>query len=452
MLVTMSDKELSRINIIQSVVEKRMRRRDAAHQLALTERQTQRLMNRFRESGAAGLANLRRGRPGNHRLPESLKLRVLSLLHDHYSDFGPTLAAEKLRERHNITVSVETLRKWMTADGLWVPYSRRRPRVHQPRYRRDCLGELVQIDGSPHDWFEGRAPKCCLLVFIDDATGRLMHLRFGETESAFDYMMATRAYLEQHGKPLAFYSDKHGIFRVNNGGTTTTGITQFGRVLSELGIELICANSPQAKGRVERANQTLQDRLIKGMRLEGISSIEDANAWLDSFIIDFNRRFARPAKYPKDLHRPVLESSEDLDDIFAWQESRKLSKTLTFRYDKMIYLVEPTEENTRIAGEKITVYDYPNGTLAFKYGYRSLNYQVFDKLECIDQGQIVDNKRLGAVLKLAQDKMDELDREGKRDRSKKMPKRRAQARVQEQLRAINPVLANPEEFRASLKR
>lgn len=145
MLVTMSDKELSRINIIQSVVEKRMRRRDAAHQLALTERQTQRLMNRFRESGAAGLANLRRGRPGNHRLPESLKLRVLSLLHDHYSDFGPTLAAEKLRERHNITVSVETLRKWMTADGLWVPYSRRRPRVHQPRYRRDCLGELVHV-------------------------------------------------------------------------------------------------------------------------------------------------------------------------------------------------------------------------------------------------------------------------------------------------------------------
>ncbi|VUS97142.1 hypothetical protein SB6409_05514 [Klebsiella pasteurii] len=167
MLVTLSDKELSRINVIQSVVEKRMRRRDAAHQLALTERQTQHLMNRFRESGAAGLSNLRRGRPGNHRLPESLKLRVLSLLHDHYSDFGPTLAAEKLRERHNITVSVETLRKWMIADGLWVPYSRRRPRVHQPRYRRDCLGELVQIDGSPHDWFEGRAPKCCLLVFIE---------------------------------------------------------------------------------------------------------------------------------------------------------------------------------------------------------------------------------------------------------------------------------------------
>lgn len=171
----------------------------------------------------------------------------------------------------------------MTADGLWVPYSRRKPRVHQPRYRRDCLGELVQIDGSPHDWFEGRAPKHCLPVLIDDATGRLMHLRFGETESVFDYMMATREYLERHGKPLAFYSDKHGIFRVNNGGSTTTGVTQFGRVLSELGIELICANSPQAKGRVERANQTLQDRLIKEMRLEGISVLKQLTpGWIPS--------------------------------------------------------------------------------------------------------------------------------------------------------------------------
>lgn len=174
-------------------------------------------MNRFRESGAAGLANLRRGHPGYHRLPESLKLRVLSLVHDHYSDFGPTLAAEKLRERHNIRVSVETLRKWMTADGLWVPYSRRRPRVYQPRYRRDCIGQLVQIDGSPHGWFEGRAPKCCLLVFIDDATGRLMHLRFGETESAFDYMMAGLApifpYTIYH---LTYYwSDAADIHAVN---------------------------------------------------------------------------------------------------------------------------------------------------------------------------------------------------------------------------------------------
>ena len=451
MLVTMSDKELNRINVIQAVIDKRMRRRDAAHQLNLTERQVQRLMNRYRESGVSGLASLRRGQPGNHRIPESLKLRILALLREKYSDFGPTLAAEKLSERHDISVSVDTLRNWMTADGLWIPYSRRKPRVYQPRYRRDCLGELVQIDGSPHDWFEGRAPKCCLLVFVDDATGRIMHLRFGETESAFDYMLATREYVEKHGKPLAFYSDKHGIFRVNHAAGSKSG-TQFGRVLHDIGVELICANSPQAKGRVERANKTLQDRLIKEMRLNKISSIEEANAWLETFIVNFNQRFAKTPKYPKNLHRPVAETIVDLDDIFSWQETRKLSKSLTFRYDKMIYLVEPTEENTRIAGENIKVFDYPDGTLAFKYGHRALSYQVFDKLDCIDQGQIVDNKRLGAVLRLAQDKMDELDRNGKREQSTKMPKRRAQARIQEQLRAINPVLVNPKEFRASLKR
>ena len=312
------------------------------------------------------------------------------------------------------------------------------------------LGNLLEVGRYGHEMpADGLGPG--LVRVVDDATGRIMHLRFGETESAFDYMLATREYVEKHGKPLAFYSDKHGIFRVNHAAGSKSG-TQFGRVLHDIGVELICANSPQAKGRVERANKTLQDRLIKEMRLNKISSIEEANAWLETFIVNFNQRFAKTPKYPKNLHRPVAETIVDLDDIFSWQETRKLSKSLTFRYDKMIYLVEPTEENTRIAGENIKVFDYPDGTLAFKYGHHALSYQVFDKLDCIDQGQIVDNKRLGAVLRLAQDKMDELDRNGKRERSTKMPKRRAQARIQEQLRAINPVLVNPKEFRASLKR
>ncbi|EOS94398.1 Sea27 [Erwinia tracheiphila PSU-1] len=151
----------------------------------------------------------------------------------------------------------------MIADGLWFPYSRRKPRVYQPRYRRDCPGELIQIGGSHHGWFEGRADKCRLPVYIDGATGHLLHLRFGETESAFDYMTATRQYIDKHGKPVAFYSDKHAIFRVSQPEHRNTGTTQFGHVLHELGIELICSNSSQAKGRVERANQTLQDRLIK---------------------------------------------------------------------------------------------------------------------------------------------------------------------------------------------
>ncbi|RKF66711.1 ISNCY family transposase [Rahnella variigena] len=446
----MSNKELHRLPVIQAVVEKRLRRRDAASQLDLTERQVQRLMNRFRESGPAGLTNTRRGMPGTHRIDVALRHRILTLLRENYVGFGPTLSAEKLQERHGISVSVETLRCWMTADGLWVPHAHRRPRVYQPRYRRDCLGELIQIDGSHHDWFEGRASKCCLLVYIDDATGRLMHLRFCQSESTFDYMLATREYMDKHGKPVAFYSDKHAVFRVSQAETRRTGMTQFGRALHDLNIELICANSSQAKGRVERANLTLQDRLIKEMRLENISGIDAANAWLDVFIRDFNCRFARPATYPKDLHRPVSENRSELDDIFAWQTLRTLSKSLTFQYDKMLYLVEPSEENAHIAGEKILAFDYPDGTLAFRYGNRTLKYQVFDKLACIDQGRIVDNKRLGAVLKLAQEKQDELETPGKRNRSQHMPKRRAQ--VQEQLRAMNPVLADPTLFKPSLKR
>ncbi|MGK2679337.1 ISNCY family transposase [Serratia marcescens] len=448
----MSQKELNRIPVLQQVCDKLLTQAAAAKLLKLSVRQLQRILVRYLADGAAGITSRKRGKPASNRAPDDLKLRVLTLLREKYGDFGPTLATEKLIERHQISISVETVRNWMIADGLWVPHARRKPRVYQPRYRRDCLGELIQIDGSHHDWFEGRASKCCLLVYIDDATGRLMHLRFCETESAFDYMLATREYIEKHGKPVAFYSDKHAVFRVSQAETRRTGTTQFGRVLHDLNIELICANSSQAKGRVERANLTLQDRLIKEMRLEGINSIEEANAWLDSFILDFNRRFAKAPKYPKNLHRSVNEQPAELDDIFAWQEFRTLSKSLAFQYDKMLYLVEPTEENTRIAGEKIMVYDYPDGTLAFKYGHRTLAYQVFDKLAIVDQGAIVDNKRLGAVLKLAQAQQDERDRDGQRERSKRMPKRRAQARIQEQLRAINPVLVNPEEFRASLKR
>ncbi|MCX2192843.1 ISNCY family transposase [Pantoea agglomerans] len=448
----MSQKELNRIPVLQQVCDKLLTQSAAAKLLNLSVRQLQRVLARYLSYGATGIASRKRGMPANNRAPDDLKLQVLALLREKYSDFGPTLATEKLSERHQIMISTETVRHWMIADGLWVPHARRKARVYQPRYRRDCLGELIQIDGSHHDWFEGRASKCCLLVYIDDATGRLMHLRFCETESAFDYMLATREYIDKHGKPVAFYSDKHAVFRVSQAESRRTGTTQFGRVLHDLNIELICANSSQAKGRVERANLTLQDRLIKEMRLESISSIEEANVWLDSFILDFNRRFAKAPKYPKNLHRPVNEQPAELDDIFAWQELRTLSKSLTFQYDKMLYLVEPTEENTRIAGEKIMVYDYPDGTLGFKYGYRMLTYQVFDKLAIVDQGAIVDNKRLGAVLKLAQAQQDERDRDGQRERSKKMPKRRAQARLQEQLRAINPVLANPEEFRASLKR
>ncbi|MEF1199885.1 ISNCY family transposase [Vibrio owensii] len=446
----MSEKDIYRFKVLSDVREKRLRQVDAAVILNVSVRHIRRLLNRLSTLGAQSLAHAARGRPSNRRYSEDFKVEILKIIHKYYSDFSPTLALEKLSEQHNIAVSKETLRQWMIADGLWVPHSKRKPRVYQPRYRRDCLGELIQIDGSHHDWFEGRADKCCLLVFIDDATGRLMNLRFSETESAFDYMLTTREYLNEHGKPVAFYSDKHSIFRVNQEKQKQVGQTQYARALTELGIELICANSSQAKGRVERVNLTLQDRLVKEMRLQGINTIEEANAWLPYFIADFNRRFAKPAMYPKNMHRKVRENPQELDDIFSWQEIRKLSKSLTFQYDKVVYLIEPTEENTRLVHEHVKVLDYPNGDIAIVYGHRKLEFKIFDKLEHVQQTQIVDNKRLGQVLKFAQQQQEEFERQQKRTRSKKAPQRRAQQRaLQEQLRAINPVLITPETFKAS---
>lgn len=452
MLLTMTDSELLRIKLIQDICDKRLTGVEAARLLKLSPRQVYRLVKRFIELGAAGLVSLKCGQPGNHRHDDKLKLQTLALLHQRYSDFGPTLAHEKLSEDHDIHVSVETLRQWMIADGLWVPHAKRKPRVYQPRHRRDCLGELVQIDGSHHDWFEGRSPKCCLLVYIDDATGRLMNLRFSDTESAFDYMAATREYLEQHGKPTAFYSDRHAVFHVGKRDAHTERLTQFGRVLKDLNIELICANSSQAKGRVERANKTLQDRLVKEMRLQSIDTIEQANAWLPDFIADFNRRFAKPPRYPKDMHRPLRESAEELNDIFAWQELRKLSKSLTFQYDKVVYLIDPTEENQRLVNQVVKVLDRPDGTIAIQYGHRKLEFKIFDKLADVDQGQVVENKRLGAVLKFAQAKQEEFEQQQKRSRSKSAPKRTAQHRAIRQLETLNPVLIHPEQFKASNRR
>lgn len=451
MLVTMNDKEILRLGAIRDVCENRIRRVDAARILSISVRQVQRLVTRFRQFGAAGLVHKRRGKPSSNKISDNIRCRCLNLLHQYYSDFGPTLAHEKLLERHGMSVSLETLRQWMIADGLWVPHAKRKPRVYQPRHRRDCLGELIQIDGSHHDWFEGRSAKCCLLVYIDDATGRLMNLRFSETESAFDYMVATREYIAQHGKPTALYSDRHAVFHVSKRDAQSDRLTQFGRVLNDLNIELICANSSQAKGRVERANKTLQDRLVKEMRLQGISTIEQANAWLPDFIADFNRRFAKPPRYPKDMHRPVRESAEELDDTFAWQELRKLSKSLTFQYDKIVYLIEPTEENQRLVHQVVKVLDRPDGTIAIQYGRRKLEFKIFDKLADIDQGQVVDNKRLGAVLKFAQAKQEEFEQQQKRGRSKKAPKRTAQQRAIRQLEQLNPVLIHPGQFRASSK-
>jgi Winged helix-turn helix len=402
-VLSMSKQEFSRLDVLLQVQSGRLRVVDACALLGLHRRQVFRLLRGLKQDGAASLLSKRRGKPSNHRLPPEVRRLALSIVRERYVDFGPTFAAEKLAELHGCSVSRETLRGWMIEDGLWTDRRHRLPSPHQPRRRRDCLGELVQIDGSEHAWFEDRGKTCTLLAFVDDATSRLMQLRFVASESAFDYFRVTRAYLEAHGKPVAFYSDKHSIFRVNAkdaiGGDRST---QFGRALMDLNIDIICANSPQAKGRIERAFGTLQDRLVKELRLAGISTVAAANAWLPDFIASYNARFGRQPANPKDLHRP-LTAADNLDEILTWREVRTVTNNLFLYYDRMMLLLEPTPFARGLARKKVDVVNYPDGRFVVQFEGTPLPFRVFDKIQTVTPGAIVENKRLGAALAMVQE-------------------------------------------------
>jgi transposase len=394
----MSQRELSRLEVIQRVCRKALTQRRAASLLTLSVRQVKRLLSAYRREGAASLASKRRGRPSNHRLPEEVITSARELLRERYHDFGPTFAREKLAEAHSLSLGVETVRQLMIAEGLWRPRRARKVVIHQLRERRASYGELVQLDGSPHDWFEGRAERCTLLNFVDDATSRLMHLRFVECESTFNYFAAVRAYILEHGKPRAFYSDKLGVFRVNMPNPASgTGLTQFGRAMAELDIKLLCAHSPQAKGRVERANQTLQDRLVKELRLRAISSAAEAQAYLPKFIADYNRRFAVTPRSAQDAHRP-LQASEDLRRILSWREERVLSKNLTLSYDGCVYQVETTRAAYTMRGARVEVRETSAGEVQIEYKGQPLRCSLYHKQER-EQGQVVEPKLLETRLK-----------------------------------------------------
>lgn len=421
-VIAMTRPEIDRLHVIRDLANDRITAADAARLMGVSRRHVFRLAIAYRTRGVSAFVSSRRGKPSNRRYPPAFRTEAIALVRANYADFGPTLACEKLAERHGITLGVETLRQWMLAEGLWADRRQRLKPVYQPRYRRDCVGELVQIDGSEHWWFEDRGPQCTLLVFIDDATSRLMHLRFVHSESTFDYFEASRAYLQRYGKPVAFYSDKHGVFRVNRkdavGGD---GMTQFGRALDQLNIDIICANGPQAKGRVERANGTLQDRLVKEMRLAGIATIEAGNAFLPAFMDDYNRRFAKPPQSDKDVHRP-LRPDDHLDDAFAWKEERTVSNSLTLQYDQVLFILEPNEITRPLARKRVTVFDYPDGRLAIRHKGLDLPYRVFDRQQRVDPAAVVDNKRLGAVLSFIAERQAQVAV----TRSNKAPRRRGQ--------------------------
>lgn len=394
--LTMSAKEMSRLEVMQRLEEKRLKQKEAAEMLGLTVRQIKRLLRRYREDGAGGLVSQRRGKPGNNRLDADVLEKGLDFLKGKYKGFGPTLAHEKLVEVEGLKIGKESTRQIMIAEGLWKVRKERKVTVHQMRERRACFGELVQIDGSPHAWFEERGLACTLLVAIDDATGKLVGLLFAEQESFHSYAALAKAYFERYGRPVAFYSDKHGIFRVNQVSVGAgDAVTQFGRAMQDLNIQILCANTPQAKGRVERANQTLQDRLVKEMRLRGISSLEQGNAYLHEFIEDFNQRFCVPPRSTHDAHRP-LTPLENLVHILAWQEPRAISKNLTVQFKKVVYQIKTDRPSYALRNAQVTVCENAAGQVVILYKSKPLEFTIFHKQE--HQANIVDTKDIDRVV------------------------------------------------------
>lgn len=395
-VITMSGKEFNKIEIIKRLINKRLKQKEAARILGVSTRQIKRMVKAYRENGVKGLVSKRRGQKSNNRLKEDVVQKAIELIRNKYTDFGPTLAHEKLVEKEGMRLSVESVRKLMIGEGIWKARRVRKIITHQMRQRRACFGELVQIDGSPHDWFEGRTERCTLLVFIDDATGKLLQLLFVKSESFFSYCEAVEGYFRRYGKPVAFYSDKHGIFRVNlpNNGLGDN-MTQFGRAMKELDIEIICANSPQAKGRVERANETLQDRLVKEMRLKGIASMEAGNAFLPEFMEDFNRRFAVAPRSPHDAHRP-LTAHDDLSQILTWQEIRSLSKNLTLQFDNVVYQIQTKRPTYTMRHAKVRVCQDKAGCIKIYYKDRPLDYTVF--IAQPKQAEVVASKDIDLAL------------------------------------------------------
>lgn len=385
---------------IEAYLAKEIRLNDLMKSLGLQRSQTIRKVNRFKANGVEGLQSGRIGK-SNNSLNEAFRVQVIALVKEHFEDFGPTFASEKLSDLHKIEVNSSTLRRWMIDEGMWQTRFDRQPRVYSPRMRRECRGELIQVDGSYHRWFEKRGPESCLIAFIDDATSQIMHLRMVDHESSFNYMRSLKWYIGQYGRPLALYSDKHSIFRSTKvDASNNRNPTQFTRACNSLGINVICASSPQAKGRVERTFRTQQDRLVKEMRLAHISTIEEANKFLESYRQKHNAKFSVRALDLNDAHQPA--GNFDLEQLLTYTVFRKVFKDLTVSFNKIRFILEKSPESYRAIGKRVTVVVYLDGKIEIFYDETPLPYKTFDKLTQVYEPQIVDRKRLGSAMQMAQ--------------------------------------------------
>lgn len=393
MFYQFKEEELERLLIIKQIKTRSINQRSGALKLGVTPRQLRRIMHRYNHEGVNGIQPRARG--GNRAHSKAFKDTVLCTVRQKYIDFGPTFAAEKLYENDDLKINRETLRQWMIEAEIWKAKAPHKQRIHQSRDRRPEFGELIQLDGSHHDWFEGRRAKCCLLVLIDDATSRLVSMRFEESETTNGYFEAIKYHLLNHGRPLAYYSDKHSVFRT----TRKDGLyqdTQLHRALRQLNIELICAHSSQAKGRVERANQTLQDRLIKEMRLRNISTIAEANAYIPEFIISYNAKFSVEPAHPTDAHRKVQHTSQMLEQVLSKHHKRKLTKNLEFSFNGNLYKIKRPDAGRRYQYAEVDVFESPRAELTVLCKGEILEFEQIHKN--IKPAVIADRKGLDVVF------------------------------------------------------
>lgn len=389
-MIMARQEELKRLHIIEKVLEGMLKQVEAAEILSLSGRQIRRIVKRIRKEGRRGILHRSRGKPSNRRISEKIKERVIRLYRTQYKDFGPTLASEKLLERDRIRISDETLRMWLLETGDWSKIRRQR-RHRQWRERRPHEGEMVQMDGSHHDWFEGRGPWCVLMGYIDDATGKVFG-RFYDYEGTIPAMDSFKRYMKKHGLPMSVYLDKHTTYKSTGKASIeeqlngSEALSEFERALKELGVEVIHANSPQAKGRIERLFRTFQDRLIKEMRLRGIRTIGEANGFLEEYLPWYNCRFAVCPREQDNLHR-LVGKGVDLDGILCIKTQRTLRNDFTVAHNKKLYQVE-----NKLRGTKVMVQDRLDGSLVMTYRGQKLRFkeiQVRPVKEPADQSLIV---------------------------------------------------------------
>jgi len=391
----MSIKEADRLCVMKQVDNKALTIKKASEALGVTLRQAKRIRKRYLSEGAKGLISKHKGKISPNRIEAELKAAVIKiLLSEEYSGFGPTFAQEKLRQRNGYNLSEETLRKWMVESGLWKAKKKGERKVHQRRIRRSRFGELLQGDGSRHAWFEDRGEECTIVIFVDDATSKLTAAKFVEAETTNAYQEILENHLNKYGRPLALYVDKHSIFRISREVSgAKEAETHFGRVLKDLDIELICAHSPQAKGRVERANGTLQDRLIKEMRLRKIDTIEEANKFLPEFMEEYNKMFGRKARVPENAHRR-LRKEDDLERIFARRATRKVSKSLSFQYEGVIYQLNLASPN-RFHATHVNILERAGKPITVESDGKDHPYKIWKDVP-YETPKVLDSKQLEA--------------------------------------------------------